>query len=210
MGRRDVLARPAIPTFEQAPCERPDADTAATWMPAVPSAEGLCAVAWHEDPRPQAAASRAEPAAWKVRLRPPQLSPKSCAPLLPAKGETEDARAGQPVATLGRPRPGYCEATPDSRMNDGSEAGDCQHGNTGSWPLLRSETGSWEAASRTCAAMCAHCTRCRFVSYSLKFADCSWFHECSLERLQAGVQGFRSARLRSVNGVTRRVKAITP
>lgn len=184
-------------------CPRPSTETAAAWLPTVPTAEGLCAVAWEEPELPP----QIKPNDWKLRLRPPTLSPASCAHAPSAAAAT--AVATTAVATtavttssatesamLGRWRAGYCAATPDSRANDGAEAGDCASGSLGSWPLLRDEIQSWEAAARACAAMCKHCARCRFVSYSPRYADCSWFATCSLDALQTGVDGFRSARLR--------------
>uniref|UniRef100_A0A7S0IYW6 Uncharacterized protein n=1 Tax=Calcidiscus leptoporus TaxID=127549 RepID=A0A7S0IYW6_9EUKA len=171
-------------------CPRPTTRMATPWMPAVPTAEGLCAVVWQESPgRP--------PTEWKLRLRPPTRSPPtSCAPM-PADVAMADTSGATGGAVLGRWRAGYCAATPDSRANDGTEAGDCIGGSLGSWPLLLDETHSWQAAARACAAMCSHCARCRFISYSLRYADCSWFATCSLDLLQqTGIDGFRTARRR--------------
>lgn len=50
----------------------------------------------------------------------------------------------------------------------------------------------------TCIQRCRACTRCRYVSFSQKLADCSWYHACNLTQLNMRVDflntsaGFRT------------------
>ena len=78
--------------------------------------------------------------------------------------------------------PGYCETT--------TKAGNCEHGNKGIFDLLPHEAMSWEEAAHACMRRCLRCPRCRFVSLSLQWQDCSWFHSCSGRRTD--VAGFRT------------------
>lgn len=48
----------------------------------------------------------------------------------------------------------------------------------GSWPLDRSEVGTWTSAFLACRAMCDACPRCRWFSFSPDWNDCSWYREC--------------------------------
>ena len=83
---------------------------------------------------------------------------------------------------------GYCEATADG------DEGDCAHGHKGTYRLAPLETQRWDHAGVACMARCARCARCRFISISVRFADCSWFHDCDLASLRRDVPGFLSAR----------------
>ena len=68
--------------------------------------------------------------------------------------------------------------------------GDCLNGDKGSWSLPPA-TDSWRTAAATCTARCHACARCRFLSISLRWKDCTWSHEdCEL---QHHVPGFRTA-----------------
>jgi hypothetical protein len=76
--------------------------------------------------------------------------------------------------------PGFCALTT-------ADAGDCMRDESGSWPLT--STATWAQARTSCIKLCATCQRCQFISYSRQNADCSWFAECDLARLQvAGIQ----------------------
>lgn len=68
---------------------------------------------------------------------------------------------------------GYC-----ARTCDGDE-GDCAIGDLGTWPGRTHGILTLEA----CAAACRRCSRCRYVSYSSRNDDCSWFHSCSIQHL---------------------------
>ena len=85
-------------------------------------------------------------------------------------------------------RKGYCATT--------SGAGNCSTDAMGSWPIdkKRPLRDSLRAATEWCLAQCAGCARCRFVSVSARWSDCSWFERCSLDGLHRDVLSFRSGR----------------
>lgn len=74
--------------------------------------------------------------------------------------------------------------------------GDCYAGGThGSLQVSNVATrGSWSSFATSCLAACRDCPRCRFVSMSHEWRDCSWAYECRISRLHRDVPGFRSAR----------------
>ena len=78
-----------------------------------------------------------------------------------------------------------------------SDAGDCSAGTKGSWSMSEREASSWESAAASCVRRCTACDRCRYVSFSTQWKDCSWFFACDLTTLRHDVFGFRSA---AVNG----------
>ena len=81
--------------------------------------------------------------------------------------------------------PGYCR--PVIRG-----AGDCNGDKQGSWGVTEVTV---ESVAQACADLCASCARCRFVSYSHRFKECSWFHDCKLDRLRHDVVGFFSRKI---------------
>ena len=85
-------------------------------------------------------------------------------------------------------RKGYCATT--------SGAGNCSTDAMGSWPIdkKRPLRDSLRAATEWCLAQCAGCARCRFISVSARWSDCSWFERCSLDGLHRDVLSFRSGR----------------
>ena len=79
--------------------------------------------------------------------------------------------AASSLSALARRR--YCAPT------KAFAAGDCAVGGMGSWPFH----GLTPLAS--CVQRCAEsCAQCRFVSYSAITGECSWYHDCDMERLQ--------------------------
>ena len=81
---------------------------------------------------------------------------------------------------------GTCGTTPPA-------SGDCQRGTKGSFTGFAQQMGHrWRAATLACLQMCNGCARCRYVSISLKWRDCSWFSMCTLSALDTGVAGFKS------------------
>ena len=62
-----------------------------------------------------------------------------------------------------RRRIGYCAQT--------DVGGDCGSGHLGAWEGVPS--------LEACAEKCRGCARCRFVSFSRKFSDCSWYSACT-------------------------------
>lgn len=86
-------------------------------------------------------------------VHPEQLRRKN--PLLPAAMRLPGAK------------PGHCGVT------EAGVGGDCNAGRWGSWALGRRFNVS------ACLQRCARdCSRCRFVSVSLRTRDCSWYWDC--------------------------------
>ena len=85
---------------------------------------------------------------------------------------------------------GHCGATVDG------DGGDCDIGDKG-WIGLKQgpATSSWDGAINACVAACLACDRCRWVSLSLKFKDCSWYRRCP--RIHSNLVGFRTIRVRN-------------
>jgi len=81
---------------------------------------------------------------------------------------------------------GYCDITEESRSN-------CETSLKGSWPLPPTAKASWPAAASYCLRQCDACARCRYVSFSPTFGDCSWFAKCDLAALKTRPHGFRTA-----------------
>ena len=98
---------------------------------------------------------------------------------------TERTHARQAKRWLQKSAPGYCASTDyaDSR---------CEIAEKGSWPLPSHAKASWVAAAAFCSAQCATCSRCRFISISPSFGDCSWFSTCNLNALHVKPSGFRT------------------
>ena len=83
---------------------------------------------------------------------------------------------------------GYCAATKFSERG-------CHPGSgKGHWMLNAREAASWPHARAACAAKCAQCSRCAFVSISLLNHDCSWFSQdqCNVHRLKTDIHGFQT------------------
>ena len=81
---------------------------------------------------------------------------------------------------------GYCGPT--------AEGSACTAIDEGSWALSKTETSSWDAAREACEARCKSCAPCRFVSFSVKHRDCSWFARCP--SVSGRVAGFSTLRVR--------------
>ena len=72
---------------------------------------------------------------------------------------------------------GHCGIT-------GRSAGDCEIGLNGAFGLGAADVqGGWKAAAAACIASCQGCARCRFVTVSLQYKDCSWYHECDMKSI---------------------------
>ena len=94
-----------------------------------------------------------------------------------------------------------------------SDAGDCSAGTKGSWSMNEREASSWESAAASCVRRCSVCDRCRYVSFSTQWKDCSWFFACDLVTLRHDVFGFRSAAVNGSGGerhVTAHITAAAP
>ena len=90
-----------------------------------------------------------------------------------------------PPSWLNAARHGYCERT------GGKGDGTCSHGQKGSLSIASSAFADWQSAAKACLDACDACKRCRHISLSLRFADCSWYHDCPSTHVD--LPGFRSA-----------------
>ena len=103
------------------------------------------------------------------------------------------AAKSEAVAWRGVARHGFCAKTSAAAPND------CNAGAQGSFGLDAGDSKTGTAASRSlraiaqCLSHCHGCARCRFISVSTRWADCSWFHSCALDQLDTSVAGFLSA-----------------
>ena len=99
------------------------------------------------------------------------------------------ASGGDTQAASSAVAPGYCGVTKiEPTMN-------CQVDDKGAFPLsagLRATEGgmTWETAQASCRRMCVACARCNYISVSLQFRDCSWFHACDILQLRNDIEGF--------------------
>ena len=126
-----------------------------------------------------------------ARARPPATARASAA---------TTRRAMAPAhAWLSESVQGYCALT-----TTGDE-GDCSGGHSGSFTLepvasVRDRADNvtvWELLIEACLQRCAQCARCRYISASLAFSDCSWAYHCGAKRLRRDVPDFRSGAARS-------------
>tara|TARA_B110001452_G_scaffold131217_1_gene109023 strand:+ start:741 stop:2318 length:1578 start_codon:yes stop_codon:yes gene_type:complete len=82
------------------------------------------------------------------------------------------------AAFLDRSVHGHCGIT-------GSSEGDCEIGLNGAFGLEAADVqGGWKGAAAACVARCQGCARCRFVTVSLQYKDCSWYHACDLASIK--------------------------
>ena len=108
---------------------------------------------------------------------------RAAAPVGPARRWVEKARTG------------VCGVT-----SSADEPSDCTLGSKGVLGLLPQEAKTPLSAARACLARCAACARCRYLSLSRKFADCSWYATCDLGRLSRKVKHFVSGPALARNG----------
>ena len=80
-----------------------------------------------------------------------------------------------------RRRRGYCAVT-------NGDQGDCKAGSSGSFALTTAEL-EYDVES-ACVTRCRQCSRCRYVSFSKQWKDCSWFHQCAIRELETRTKGF--------------------
>jgi len=73
-----------------------------------------------------------------------------------------------------RATPGHCGVT-----TEGAD-GQCDYGESGSFTSVAAlRSGNWTLAASACLDRCARCRRCRYISLSLRHADCSWYATCT-------------------------------
>ena len=86
---------------------------------------------------------------------------------------------------------GFCEETDTGPSN-------CETGRKGAWTLpfqraaLEAADAPWVGAAQWCLAQCSQCSRCAFVSLSLKYTECDWFSRCDTAHLHHSPAGFRT------------------
>ena len=98
---------------------------------------------------------------------------------------------------------GYCDTT------EVHDAKACFRAERGAFPNIQFDsTTTWEAAIAICRHRCLRCARCRFISVSLKWSDCSWFRSCALDRLRNDVVGHKSMRVVRDHAVLRPIASI--
>ena len=80
-----------------------------------------------------------------------------------------------PARLLGLPQAleGHCGATRDGVISN------CSTDTQGAFGLQSKHSHSWMVAASACLASCAACERCRWVSLSLRYMDCSWYSSCA-------------------------------
>lgn len=88
--------------------------------------------------------------------------------------------------------PGHCAIV------DRSPRDACTTHTRGAWPLPKHLYGA-HLVMRWCVQRCHECERCRFVSFSEEYADCSWYSSCG-PQLRGGVRGFRTVAVRQPAG----------
>lgn len=97
---------------------------------------------------------------------------------------TVAGRATAVDAWLASASDGHCGAT------DGLD--ECSTASFGSFGW-RSRIKDWPTAIAWCSRACRACARCRIISVSLQFKDCSWYHACDLSRLARSPDGASGA-----------------
>jgi hypothetical protein len=124
-----------------------------------------------------------------------------CPPESTCFGHYTDTPEGeQREGAKSRETPGALRA-PDEASREGfcryakRGEGDCAAGRQGSWQLSRTEVATMEGAAHACAERCRACARCRVYSYSIRWKDCSWFHDCDLGSLSTAAGGFQTRQL---------------
>lgn len=85
---------------------------------------------------------------------------------------------------IGSASPGYCQKT--------VKPGDCVTSSKGMFALLPEEAMSWADAVHACMRRCLGCLRCRHISVSMQWQDCSWYASCEKKRLRTDVPAFLS------------------
>ena len=70
--------------------------------------------------------------------------------------------------------PGHCGETTDG------QSGDCQVGDFGMTRLSKSHVRTWQTATAECTRRCQECSRCKYISTSREYRDCSWYASCDV------------------------------
>ena len=90
---------------------------------------------------------------------------------------------------LERSRPGNCGKTREA-VAESSAA--CKRHELGAALLPGRVYMSWRSLAAACVDFCQRCERCRFISISPTYRDCSWYARCEVDNLAQSPHGFRS------------------
>ena len=125
--------------------------------------------------------------------------------MLPATVSAGPSNGSLAGAWLRTAQPGYCAIT-GIGAKDSACSGPCLHPKLGCKGTfnLPAKAVTWHSAVRACMRFCSLCERCRFISVSLKYKDCSWFERCDTSRLVNNVPGFKSAAVLNASGTKQR------
>ena len=69
---------------------------------------------------------------------------------------------------------GHCGETTDG------QSGDCAIGDFGMLKLNAAHVRTWQMATAECTQRCQACSRCKYISISREYKDCSWYASCDL------------------------------
>ena len=85
------------------------------------------------------------------------------------------------------------------------DEGSCTSGDRGSWTVEEAPFAGAITDATSCLRHCAtRCGRCRFVSFSAAQSDCSWYHDCNVDRLGSAAFGHTTL------AVTAEVRTVEP
>lgn len=101
------------------------------------------------------------------------------------RARLQDVRSQQPSLR------GTCNYTSPSAYDDKDA---CHTADRGAFRLLPGE------GQGACIAKCMHCRHCEFISYSSRWADCSWFTACDTLHMHTDVGGFEMIKVRKLGG----------
>jgi hypothetical protein len=111
-------------------------------------------------------------------------------------------------AWLKAAKDGYCEQT-GMGLEQGGAGNMCGKHDKGTFVLSSRAYQSFPKAVRACTRLCRSCERCRYISVSLKWQDCSWYYGCPNPKTD--VKGFRSGPVqRRAAGERRRERGRLP
>eukprot|EP00324_Dicrateria_rotunda_P001800 CAMPEP_0206161116 /NCGR_PEP_ID=MMETSP1474-20131121/7382_1 /ASSEMBLY_ACC=CAM_ASM_001110 /TAXON_ID=97495 /ORGANISM="Imantonia sp., Strain RCC918" /LENGTH=186 /DNA_ID=CAMNT_0053562835 /DNA_START=13 /DNA_END=570 /DNA_ORIENTATION=- len=103
---------------------------------------------------------------------------------------SREQRGTMPVWPLGLEMEGHCGAT----SLKAPWQGNCLRDDRGVLALPPSAFQDWSTLASHCADACAKCKRCYYISFSVRFQDCSFYHKCSHKELNLDPVGFTSSR----------------
>jgi len=99
---------------------------------------------------------------------------------------------------------GYCADAEPLCKDAGDFVNECNDNycisglaSSGSWPLSEAEVRNWRATRTACVSRCERCAACRYVSFSRRLRDCSWYAACSVGSLRQTIPGFFTTMVRA-------------